>query len=613
MNVRNLLYILSVGVVLVAGCKDKEDNSMPANNGENTIEKLTTLFNLQKKAAQVYQDKVTANGDTLMALDALGQWLIDQPEVKEAYYVGLNLVEVYLTNGLRTDILVIPVDANGQHLIRGGGTGKVRLNKSSGGDETEIKNSEVLVLVPFVDEFYNGHYDKPSQFKGGNLNAPKPDDVTVITGTDVTLSSLESMASNGLIILNTHGVSDGFLLKMNDDGFDLSDTIDFSEEDIHNFIVSANDLPLEKIANGELRLSSQFERDVVNNSIIGIDSRLVVTEEYVRQMNMDLSGSVLFANHCYSGWVADGKTENNMSEAWLSKGLSTYYGYAYENGYSAGVGNDFCKKMEDSLIVNLVVKADTTGIAHLAGDAALQYELLPASVKRGKYKKLAPISSSKVETPLYFYQYFKDDLRYNDCTPEILKDSRDGKTYETVCIGGVLWMAENLRYSGAGVCFDNDPANCEKEGRLYSIYDVLNRKVSNDSTTVQGICPKGWHVPSEKEYNDLIEYCGGALSAIIKLRSKDWPTGPTPTDEFGFNLVPAQPALYSPTKKKIVFNPTTKAQAQLWTSTGTIRSTGDDSYELFETRSTNVMHLLGTQQTVGAEYYTQCRCVKDQK
>lgn len=614
MNIRNFLFVCGLGVMLNTGCKD-DKNPPVTTEQESTVEKVTTLFNLHKKAAQVYQNQISIDGDTVMAMDALGQWLLDQPEVKEAHYVGLNLVEIYLKNGLRTDITVIPVDEDGQHLIRGGESGKSSLNMFSSDEEIkEIKNSKVLILIPFIDEFYYGHYDKKVKFKGGNSNAPQPEDVTVISGTDVTLSTLESLSSSGLIILNTHGVSDGFLLNMKDDGFDLADTVSFSDEDIREFIISTNNIPVEKLASGELRLSSQFEHDISTHKINGIHARLTVTEEYVRNMNIDLSNSVLFANHCFSGWVADGKTENNMSEAWLSKGLSTYYGYAYENGSSAPVGNNFCKQMEDSLIVNLVVETDTTGVAHLAKDAIFQYELLPTLVKRGKAKKLVPLTSGGsssfeyVESPLYFYQYFDDNYQYVDCKPGTITDTRDGKTYKTVCIGGQLWMAENLRYSGAGVCFDNEPANCEKEGRLYSVFEVLNEKVSDDSNTVQGICPKGWHVPSEKEYTDLMTFCGGTQSAIVKLRSKDWPSAPTSTDEFGFNLVPAQPAYYSLNDKKIVFNTSSRVQAQLWTSSGNPQT---DSYKLFETRSTTIMKILGTSQTPESAYYTQCRCVQD--
>ncbi len=91
----------------------------------------------------------------------------------------------------------------------------------------------------------------------------------------------------------------------------------------------------------------------------------------------------------------------------------------------------------------------------------------------------------------------------------------DGNVYNTVLMGDQCWMKENLKttHDAAGnditrYCFDNNSAYCELYGGLYTWATVMNGAVSsnNNPSGVQGICPEGWHLPSEDEWSQLVDY-----------------------------------------------------------------------------------------------------------
>jgi len=90
----------------------------------------------------------------------------------------------------------------------------------------------------------------------------------------------------------------------------------------------------------------------------------------------------------------------------------------------------------------------------------------------------------------------------------------EGRIYKTIKIGDQWWMAENLNvgdFTLSGVvsedngliekyCFDDNEANCQKYGGLYSWDEAMNY-VSISGT--QGICPDGWHIPTDDEVKEL--------------------------------------------------------------------------------------------------------------
>src|SRR5690606_20717407 len=119
-----------------------------------------------------------------------------------------------------------------------------------------------------------------------------------------------------------------------------------------------------------------------------------------------------------------------------------------------------------------------------------------------------------------------------------------------------LWMVENLRtmryndgttiplvtdsaawasLNGPGATAYNNTTNIDTiktYGRLYNGYAVNTGK----------LCPKGWRVPTESDWNILIDYLGGKNVAGVKLKesgSAHWSDGNMADNSSGFTALPA--------------------------------------------------------------------------
>jgi len=133
----------------------------------------------------------------------------------------------------------------------------------------------------------------------------------------------------------------------------------------------------------------------------------------------------------------------------------------------------------------------------------------------------------------------------------------DGNVYSAVTIGTQVWMSENLKATryrdGAPIplviddsiwsnltsgayCWGSDDSMSYKAtyGALYNFY------AANDSC---GLCPEGWHVPSESEWLTMEAYLGGPEVAGGKAKESDTvhrnPPNAAATNESGFTGLPS--------------------------------------------------------------------------
>jgi len=144
------------------------------------------------------------------------------------------------------------------------------------------------------------------------------------------------------------------------------------------------------------------------------------------------------------------------------------------------------------------------------------------SLKYGK--RHGEIKNYNENGQLIWVVHYKDGII--DVQRGSFTDSRDGKSYKTIKVGSQTWFAENLNYEASGSkCYENNPSNCQKYGRLY------------DWETAMKACPSGWHLPSEDE-SEVLENIAGDFNGR-KLKTKSgWNNNGNGTDEFWFSALP---------------------------------------------------------------------------
>ena len=155
------------------------------------------------------------------------------------------------------------------------------------------------------------------------------------------------------------------------------------------------------------------------------------------------------------------------------------------------------------------VPCDTTPDFVLGNDSVTKYVCDAQILRRADSLELMVGKGcnwySRNDTAFIWNSYYKckgrwtymHDLLYLDA----VTDARDGKTYPLVGMGRQLWFAADLDYETENSwCYDDDPMNCIKYGRLYKSIDAASQ--NKDSL----LCPKGFHVPTQEDFENMVTF-----------------------------------------------------------------------------------------------------------
>jgi uncharacterized protein (TIGR02145 family) len=188
--------------------------------------------------------------------------------------------------------------------------------------------------------------------------------------------------------------------------------------------------------------------------------------------------------------------------------------------------------------------------------------------------KPARTATTDIGKAYHFFSRFDASLdpalAFTNIVNGIILDERDGQIYSTVRIGDQIWMAENLRYfpgfpDPTSVNLPEDGSTTEPRYYAYGYYgpETLDIAIANfvnygilynwpaamqgeessssNPSGVQGVCPDGWHLPSEAEWVQLTDFVrtpelNDAANKLKETGDTYW-ISPSPgtTNEFGFN------------------------------------------------------------------------------
>lgn len=655
MNHNLSTLIIAILLVFISACK--KDSPQSPSSPDISYNDVASVLTVQQRASFKVEQYFKNTTDTIEVLFNTAKWLLNQQEVDEVYLISDYILEAHYKSGITSDIVLEFVDPSGKAYLRGGGAGSgSALSVFGDGNlsfkkvqEKIIENKKVMVFVPFANEF---SFDK-NEVKELIENSPLDLQVDIKLEQQADLDAVRDFSNYGLIVLNTHGMPGQFRVKTNAPLFDedqLFDTTNIITSTLAEQQMQAAGISLSEIKNGEIKLDAEIEvKTDKNHVILGYTYHysIWVTDKFIRKMPR-LNEAVVFGNCCFSGYSSEGPNTKNLADAFKSIGAITYYGYARDDYTSCALHNNVALKTERSVYKRLLYDIDSTGVAHLRPDGTEWRDSLTGLARDGKPRQVMKMTTlSNVKAPQYVVadmlklKHFLDPEYRYESPCGVFKDERDGEVYTTVCIGDQIWFAENLRYNAPG---SKDPqfGSASTKGKLYD-YNTLTNGGSlwyPGDPLIQGICPKGWHVPTGEDWKKLLLYEGAVLitssdvdwikgigtenvQASLKLLSKyHWTSGTPIASDPNVNLsgFSAKGMEYGQETSSGNFTYKNNYSAYFWSSSPLGKQFDSNSNTWIY--NYNIRHVLRIDLTpttdrsaydpaVGITYYYPCRCAKD--
>ena len=176
------------------------------------------------------------------------------------------------------------------------------------------------------------------------------------------------------------------------------------------------------------------------------------------------------------------------------------YGFsAKPNGFAANYNGEFFFDLQEGSHIYFWSSTEHNDTSAYSIDISYSDEAIPIDVYKNHGFPIRCVKDNVDKEP--------------EKTAPPQKKEFDISKYKTVQIGNRVWMAENLNEpTEESYCYDDNPQNCEKYGRLYSF------------KAAQKACPAGWHLANASDEKEMLRILGESdrEKQGVMLASKEW-------------------------------------------------------------------------------------------